>query len=71
MLELSSGFIFIETKAENRQYTTWQQQAEAALPSEKFYCRWMVSDGAKALIKLALDGLGCRWVPIYFTPCGI
>ena len=66
MLELSSGFIFIETAAANRQYSTWQQQAEAALPSERFHCRWMVSDGAKALIKLALDGLGCRWVPDLF-----
>ena len=66
MLELSSGFIFIETAATNRQYSTWQQQAEAALPPERFHCRWMVSDGAKALIKLALDGLGCRWVPDLF-----
>ncbi len=34
--------------------------------SERFHCRWMVSDGAKALTKLALDGLGCRWVPDLF-----
>lgn len=66
MLELSSGFILLETEAANRQYNTWQQHAEAALPSEQFHCRWMVSDGAKALLKLALDGLGCRWVPDLF-----
>lgn len=66
MLELSSGFIFMETKADNRQYSTWQQQAAAVLPSEQFHCRSMVSDGAKALLKLAADGLGCRWVPDVF-----
>ena len=65
-LELSSGFILIETAADNRQYDTWQAQAENALPPEKFHCRQMVSDGAKALIKLALKGLGCQWIPDLF-----
>ena len=66
MLELVSGFIFIETQAPNRQYITWQEQVQSALPFEQFHCRLMVSDGAKALIKLALDSLGCRWVPDLF-----
>ena len=65
-LELSSGFILIETAADNRQYDTWKAQAEKALPPEKFHCRQMVSDGAKALIKLALKGLGCQWIPDLF-----
>jgi hypothetical protein len=66
MLELSSGFILIETAAANRQYETWQEQAEAALPPNKFHCRQMVSDSAKALIKLALKGLDCQWTPDLF-----
>jgi hypothetical protein len=66
MLDLASGFILIETAAENRQYETWQNQAEAALPPAKFRCRQMVSDGAKALIKLAVKGLGCQWIPDLF-----
>ena len=66
MLELVSGFIFIETQALNRQYKTWQEQVQSALPFDQFHCRLMVSDQAKALIKLALDSLGCRWVPDLF-----
>ena len=65
-VELSSGFIVIETIADNRQYATWQTQSEIAFPPRKFRCRQLVSDGAKALIKLALKGLGCQWVPDLF-----
>lgn len=65
-LELSSGFILTETTADNRQYDTWQAQIDVALPPAKFHCRQMVSDGAKALIKLALKGLGCQWMPDLF-----
>ncbi|MCM1982411.1 hypothetical protein [Lyngbya confervoides] len=63
MLELVSGFIFIETQAPNRQHQTWQEQVQSALPFEQFHCRLMVSDQAKALFKLAVESLGCRWVP--------
>ena len=65
-LELSSGFILTETAADNRQYETWKAQADAALPREMFHCRQMVSDQAKALIKLALKGVGCQWIPDLF-----
>ncbi|MGF1602771.1 MAG: hypothetical protein ACFCU8_12255 [Thermosynechococcaceae cyanobacterium] len=59
-LELSSGFILMEINAANRQYETWQAAADAALLPTQFHCRQMVSDGAQALIKLALKGLWCQ-----------
>jgi len=65
-IELASGFIFTETQCENRTYTTWWEQVSGWFDREHWNCRVLVSDGAKALVKLAVSGLGCPSVPDLF-----
>jgi Family of unknown function (DUF6399) len=65
-IELSSGFIFSEVECENRTYDTWWQQIGSWFNPQQWDCRFMVSDGAKALVKLALSGLHCPTVPDVF-----
>lgn len=62
LLELASGYIFTEVECENRSYSTWLEQIQAWWGQGGWHCHYMVSDGAKALIKLALTGLGCASV---------
>jgi len=65
-VELASGFIFSEAICENRTYDTWWHQVSSWFNPEQWKCHYMVSDGAKALIKLALSGLNCPNVPDVF-----
>lgn len=65
-VELASGFIFSEAECANRTYETWWEQVSRWFNREQWDCRFMVSDGAKALVKLALSGLGCPSVPDVF-----
>ncbi len=65
-IELASGFIFSEVVCENRTYETWWKQVSSWFDKEKCNCHFMVSDGAKALVKLALSGLDCPHVPDLF-----
>lgn len=59
MVELASGFIFTEVECPNRTYGTWKTQIESWWTRRGWQCHFMVSDGAAALIKLAVSGLGC------------
>lgn len=59
LLELSSGFIFVETECENRTYATWIEQVNQWWQGSAWQCHYLVSDGARALVKLAVSGLGC------------
>lgn len=59
LLELASGYIFIETECENRTYQTWLEQVQQWWESGQWHCHYLVSDGAQALVKLAVSGLGC------------
>ncbi len=59
MVELASGYIFTEVESENRTYDTWIAQIQHWWSQSAWKCHFMVSDGAPALIKLALSGLGC------------
>jgi Family of unknown function (DUF6399)/IclR helix-turn-helix domain len=65
-VELASGFIFSEAECANRTYETWWEQVSGWFNREQWDCRMMVSDGAKALVKLALSGLGCPSIPDVF-----
>jgi hypothetical protein len=65
-IELGSGFIFSEAQCENRTYETWWEQVSGWFNREQWDCRALVSDGAKALVKLAISGLGCPSVPDVF-----
>jgi hypothetical protein len=65
-VDLASGFIFSEAECANRTYATWWEQVSGWFNREQWDCRFMVSDGAKALVKLALSGLGCPSIPDVF-----
>lgn len=65
-IELASGFIFSEAECENRTYETWWEQVSGWFNREQWDCRCLVSDGAKALVKLAVSGLGCVSLPDVF-----
>ena len=64
--QLASGFIFSEAVCENRTYETWWQQVSGWFNPQPWDCRYFVSDEAKALVKLALSGLGCPSLPNVF-----
>jgi Family of unknown function (DUF6399)/IclR helix-turn-helix domain len=65
-IELASGFIFSEAECENRTYETWWKQVSQWFDPVQWDCRYFVSDGAKALVKLGLCGLGCPSLPDVF-----
>jgi hypothetical protein len=66
MMDLCSGYIFVEQTAENRTFLTWQEKARHALKHAGATVRYMVSDNAKALAKLALEELQCQRIPDLF-----
>lgn len=66
MMDLVSGYLVLEQVADNRTYDTWQERVQAAVRTVGLEVRYLVSDRAKALIKLALKGLGCPSVPDLF-----
>jgi hypothetical protein len=66
MVELASGYVFTEVKSENRTYDTWSAQIEQWWSQSGWKYHFMVSDGAPALIKLALSGLVCASVADLF-----
>lgn len=66
MLDLPSGYIFVEEVTENCQYETWQQRVAQAFESLGLKVKYLVSDRAKAIIKLALNDLGAKSVSDLF-----
>ena len=66
MMDLVSGYLVLEQVADNRTYDTWQERVRAAVRTVGLEVRYGVSDRAKAVIKLALKGLGCPSVPDLF-----
>lgn len=59
MLDLPSGYILVEELTENRQYQTWQFSTQKVLQDLGLKVKYLVSDRAKAIVKLALSDLGC------------
>jgi hypothetical protein len=59
LAELASGYLLTEVQCEDRSYETWKEQIGHWSSQTGWQCHFMVSDRAKALIKLATDGLGC------------
>lgn len=66
LMELGSGYIFTEVQSENRTYETWKDQIQSWWSQSGWHCHFMVSDRAKALIKLATEGFGCASVADLF-----
>ena len=56
---LGSGYLFTEIQSEDRTYETWKAQIQQWWSQSGWHCHFMVSDRAKALIKLGTEGLGC------------
>jgi hypothetical protein len=65
-MDLVSGYLVFEEVAEDRSYATWHTLVEARLGALGAEVLYLVSDRAKALIKLAETGLECRSVPDLF-----
>jgi Family of unknown function (DUF6399) len=66
MIELASNYILTEVESSDRTYRTWGEQISQWWTSGEWHCRFMVSDGARALIKLAISGLGTVSIPDLF-----
>ncbi|MEL6456268.1 MAG: DUF6399 domain-containing protein [Cyanobacteria bacterium J06623_5] len=66
LIELASGFIFTEVKSAARTYQSWSAQLQTWWKDSQWACHFLVSDGARALVKLAVSGLGCVSVPDLF-----
>lgn len=59
LIELASGYVLTEVQCEDRSYEQWQKQIQQWWSERGWVCHFMVSDRAKALVKLAVQGLGC------------
>ncbi len=66
-MDLVSGYLVVEEVAEDRTYDTWYTLVEARLKTLRTEVLYLVSDRAKALIKLAETGLKCLSIPDCFT----
>ncbi len=65
-MDLISGYLVVEEVAEDRTYATWYTLVEARLKTLGTGVLSLVSDRAKALIKLAETGLECLSIPDVF-----
>jgi hypothetical protein len=65
-IDLPSGYLLAEETATDRSYDTWYALVTARLATLGVGVRYLVSDRAKALIKLAETGLTCLSVPDVF-----
>ena len=59
LMDLSSGYLLLETIQGGRSFDTWFAQASPRLEARGIRVGHAVSDRAKALIKLAVEGFGC------------
>jgi hypothetical protein len=65
-MDLASGYLLMEEVAVDRTYDTWDGLVKARLKTLEVGVLYLVSDRAKALIKLAQTGLGCLSIPDLF-----
>jgi len=65
-IDLVSGYLVFEEVAEQRTYDTWYALVEPRVETLGTAVVYLVSDRAKALIKLAETGLGCLSIPDVF-----
>ena len=59
LMDLSSGYLLVEEEAKDRSYETWKEMAQVRLKQLGIHVRHFISDRAKALIKLGLEGFEC------------
>jgi Family of unknown function (DUF6399)/IclR helix-turn-helix domain len=65
-MDLASGYLLMEEVAVDRTYDTWDNLIKARLKTLGTGVSYLVSDRAKALIKLAETGLNCLSIPDLF-----
>jgi DNA-binding transcriptional ArsR family regulator len=65
-MDLASGYLVMEEGAVDRTYDTWHALVQARLKTLGVTVSYLVSDRAKALIKLAQTGLDCLSIPDVF-----
>ena len=65
-MDLVSGYVLHEEVADDRTYETWYERVKERLEPLKTRVLYLVSDRAKALIKLAETGLECPSIPDLF-----
>jgi hypothetical protein len=58
-MDLMSGYVLLEEAADDRTYETWYERVKVRLEPMRTSVLYLVSDRAKALIKLAQRGLKC------------
>ena len=66
LMELASGYIFFERAQQTRSFESWTEQVNTVNLPKEWTIAAMVSDGAKALVKLAVDTLQCVHLPDVF-----
>lgn len=66
LMDLSSGYIFIEEESDDKSYETWLEKANRVADKFKIEFKYFVSDRAKQLIQLATQGFKCISVPDLF-----
>ena len=65
-LDLPSNYLLLEEMSDKRDALTWNEKVNKALKSMNVRVRYLVSDRAKALIKLATQHLGCQSIADLF-----
>jgi hypothetical protein len=65
-MDLVSGYVLLEETADDRSYETWYDRVSTRLEPMQTHVLYLVSDRAKALIKLAQTGLECLSIPDLF-----
>src|SRR5215831_5765013 len=65
-MDLATGYVLMEEVAADRSFDTWYDRANERLTTLGTEVLYLVSDRAKALIKLAHTGLRCLSIPDLF-----
>ena len=65
-MDLATGYVLLEEVAVDRSFATWFDRANERLTTFGTQVLYLVSDRAKALIKLAQKGLCCPSIPDLF-----
>jgi hypothetical protein len=65
-MDLATGYLLMEEVATDRSFDTWFDRTNDRLKTFGTEVLYLVSDRAKALIKLAHTGLGCPSIPDLF-----
>jgi hypothetical protein len=66
LMDLATGYVLMEEVAVDRSFDTWYDRTNERLTTFGTEVLYMVSDRAKALIKLAQKGLRCPSIPDLF-----